>query len=142
MEPIMPSLLDIAPPEIGAKEVDIRGTRIVVQGIAAIDWARIYARFPEFRAVIGGRGNPGEDIDRGQMMLAQCAVIAAGTGHLGDPDIERAAMVNISRNEQTMLIKEIIRLSNPGDVFSPFLNAAPAPNGVDHNPSTRAPATT
>jgi hypothetical protein len=138
----MPSLLDIAPPEIAGKEVDIRGTKLPIAGIAAIDWAKLYARFPELRAVVSGRETPGEDNARNvQMMLAQCALIAAGTGHPGDAEVERAAMVQITREEQAMLAEEIIRLSNPGDVFSPLLDGPPAANGVDRGHSIRAPAT-
>lgn len=137
----MPSLLDIAPPEIGAKEVEIRGTKLMVRGIPAIDWAHLYARFPEMRQAVSGRGG-GENADRPRLILAQCALIAAGTGHIGNPDIERAAMMNITVEEQTMLVEEIVRLSNPGDVFSPLLDGEPPqPNGADRDHSIRAPVT-
>ena len=124
----MPSLLDIAPPEIGAKEIEIRGTVLRVRGIAAVDWASLYARFPELRAMVGGGS---EDIDRLRAMMAQSALIAAGTGQPGDADVERAAMSNLSADERQSLIEDIIRLSLPGDVFSPLLDAATLPNGHD-----------
>ena len=124
----MPSLLDIAPPEIGAKEIEIRGTVLRVRGIAAVDWASLYARFPELRAMVGGGS---EDIDRIRAMMAQSALIAAGTGNPGDADVERAAMTNLSADERQSLIEDIIRLSLPGDVFSPLLDAATPPNGHD-----------
>ena len=136
---LMPSLLDIAPPDIGAKDVDIRGTVLRVRGIAAIDWAILYARFPELRIMVGGGS---EDIDRLRAMMAQSALIAAGTGKPGEADVERAAMTNLSADERQSLIEDIIRLSLPGDVFSPLLDAA-LPNGHDvrhgEAPSTSLP---
>jgi hypothetical protein len=124
----MPSLLDIAPPDIGAKEVEIRGITLRVRGIAAVDWAALYARFPELRIMVGGGS---EDIDRIRAMAAQSALIAAGTGKPGDADVERAAMCNLSTDERQSLIEDIIRLSLPGDVFAPLLDAATLPNGHD-----------
>jgi hypothetical protein len=123
----MPSLLDIAPPEIGAREVAIRGVTLKVRGIVAADWAALYARFPELRVMVGGGG---EDIDRLRAMAAQSALIAAGTGMPGDADVERAAMSNLSADERQSLIEDIIRLSLPGDVFSPLLDAG-LPDGDD-----------
>jgi len=123
----MPSLVDIAPPEIGAKEVEIRGKVLRVRGIAAVDWAALYARFPELRIMVGGGS---DDIDRLRAMMAQSALIAAGTGDPGDPDAERAAMSNLSAEERQSLIEDIIRLSLPGDVFGPLLDAG-LPNGHD-----------
>jgi len=133
----MPSLLDIAPPDIGAKDVDIRGTVLRVRGIAAIDWAILYARFPELRIMVGGGS---EDIDRLRAMMAQSALIAAGTGKPNDADVERAAMTNLSADERQSLIEDIIRLSLPGDVFAPLLDAATLPNGHDAQRGA-APAT-
>jgi len=124
----MPSLLDIAPPDIGAKEVEIRGTVLRVRGVAAVDWAALYARFPELRIMVGGGS---EDIDRLRAMMAQSALIAAGTGKPGDADEERAAMSNLSADERQSLIEDIIRLSLPGDVFAPLLDAAMLPNDHD-----------
>jgi len=121
----MPSLLDIAPPDIGAKDVDIRGTVLRVRGIAAIDWAILYARFPELRIMVGGGS---EDIDRLRAMMAQSALIAAGTGKPGEADVERAAMTNLSADERQSLIEDIIRLSLPRDVFVPLLDAGPGPS--------------
>ena len=135
----MPSLLDIAPPEIAGKTVEIRGVVLTLRGIAAIDWAQLYARFPELRAIVAGRGDV-EGADRTRMMQAQCALIAAGTGHAGSPAVEKAAMTNINSEEQTMLIQEIIALSNPGDVFSPLFDEGSPPDpGVV--PSTKEPDT-
>ena len=117
----MPSLLDIAPPEIAGKEVTIRGITLPLRGVRAIEWAQLYARFPELRRLVVGRTN-GEP-DQLQMVAAQCALIAAGTGHIGSADIERAAMVNLTTDEQRALIDDILKLSLPGDMLGPLLDA-------------------
>lgn len=131
----MPSLLDIAPPEITAEEVDIRGTKLRVQGIGADEWARLYARFPDLRAFIAGERESMPALSRVQ---SQAAVIAAGVGSPGDPEMERAVMERLSNDDQGRIVDVINRLSMPGHIFGPLLNgAAPA----DPAPSTEAPAT-
>lgn len=114
------SLLDIAPPEIAGKDVEIRGVKLALRGVAAIDWARLYARFPELRDLVAGQD---ASLTRLRLLAAQCALIAAGTGHLGNADVERAAMLNLTADEQAVLVEDIIRLSNPGDVYSPLFDA-------------------
>lgn len=131
----MLSLLDIAPPEIAGKDVEIRGVKLTLRGVAAIDWARLYARFPELRTLVSGGDT---DMTKLRLLAAQCAVIAAGVGHLGNADIERAALTNLSAEEQNELVADIIRLSNPGDVYSPLLDAV---EGEDRAPDTAGLAT-
>jgi hypothetical protein len=48
----MPSLVDIAPPELTAEEVEIRGTKLKVQGISGEGWMTLYARHPVMRALV------------------------------------------------------------------------------------------
>jgi len=137
----MPSLLDIAPPEISAVEIDIRGTVLRVAGIAAIDWAVLYGRFPELRKIMLGEESS-EGRDRLRFLAAQSAVIAAGTGHPGDADIERASLTVLTFDERQQLFDQVISLSLPGDVLSPLLDAslaAPAANGAGR--ATRVSAT-
>lgn len=136
----MPSLLDIAPPEISAEQVEVRGVTLRVAGIPAIDWAMLYGRYPELRKVMLGEESDGRD--RLRFLAAQSAVIAAGTGHPGDAEIERASMAVLTFDERQQLFDQIIRLSLPGDVLSPLLDASLAPtarNGADR--AMRASAT-
>jgi len=133
----MPSLLDIAPPEISAVEIDIRGTVLRVAGIAAIDWAMLYGRFPELRKLMIGEAD--EDMPRLRFLAAQSAVIAAGTGHPGDAEIERASMKVLTFDERQQLFDEVVRLSLPGDVLSPLLDGSP-PAAVGANGAARSTA--
>lgn len=122
----MPSLLDIAPPELSAETIDIRGTPLKVTGIGADHWAELYARFPELRAVVVGRGRDDAPARPLEQFEAQVGMIATGLGSHGDPEIERQIMARLSTPEQTLLVQAIIRLSLPGHVVSPLLRAADA----------------
>lgn len=124
----MPSLLDVAPPEIAAQEFPVRGVKLQLRGVIAADWAVLYGRFPDLRRVVTGKVDGTESPV--QMVAAQAALIAAGLGQLGDPDIERSAMSNLTGDEQRGITETILRLSLPGDVFSPLLDAA-APDAAD-----------
>lgn len=135
----MPSLLDIAPPEISAVEVDIRGTKLRVAGIAALEWAMLYGRFPELRRLV--LGDVVEGGDRLRFLAAQSAVIAAGTGHPGDADIERASMTVLTFDERQELFEEILRVSLPGDVLSPLLDGSPPAGANGAGRHTKASAT-
>lgn len=131
----MPSLLDIAPPELTAEEVDIRGTKLSVKGLPAAEWARLYARFPEIRAILRGQTEGVSDI---AVFAAQAALIAAGLGKPGDAETEHLVMERLSREENRLLAQTVARLSQPGHVYGPLLNgAAPIPAA----PHTEAPAT-
>lgn len=135
----MPSLLDIAPPELTAEEVDIRRgeklTKLKVGGVPNDGWAALYARFPAMRALVAGRT---EEAPAPELFAAQAALIAAGLGSLGNPEIERGIMDRLTADEQISIVNTIVRLSMPGHVFGPLLNGAAAP---DDAPSTAEPAT-
>jgi hypothetical protein len=132
----MPSLLDIAPPELSAETIDIRGTPLKVSGIGADHWAALYSRFPELRAVVTGKGNAADHPV--EQFNAQVALIATGLGSHGDPEIERGIIDRLTTAEQLVLVQAIVRLSLPGYVMSPLLKAADAGAAA---PSGEAPAT-
>jgi hypothetical protein len=117
----MPSLLDIAPPEITAEEVDIRGTRLSVRGLPAEEWARLYARFPELRAVVAGQA---ENVSNLAAFAGQAALVAAGLGKPGDNNTEHLVMERLGHDEQQRIVETILRLSMPGHYFGPLLNGA------------------
>lgn len=135
----MPSVLDIAPPELTAEEVEIRRgdeiTKLKVGGIPNDGWAALYARFPAMRALVAGRA---EETPPPELFAAQAALIAAGLGSLGNPEIERGVMHRLTADEQNSIVQTIVRLSMPGHVFGPLLGGAAAP---DDGPSTAEPAT-
>ena len=132
----MPSILDIAPPELTAEEVDIRGPKLRVQGIGADGWVRLYTRFPELRAMLTGNMDGVSEL---AAFSAQVALIAAGLGKPDDAETEQAIMRRLSREDIQLLGQAINRLSQPGHVFGPLLNGA-ALDG-DAAPDTAVPAT-
>lgn len=128
----MPSLLDIAPPEITAETVDIRGTALKVSAIDNEGWMRLHARFPELRSLVSGR--PG-DMSPAVVLKMNAALIAAGLGKADDAEIEHAALDRLSIVDQSQIVEVIVRLSMPGHVFGPLLN------GVERHPELAAPPT-
>jgi len=121
----MPSLLDIAPPELSAEEIDIRGTKLRVSGIVAEDWAALYARFPTLRLIVSGRS--GDTVSPVELLGAQAGLIAAGLGQIGNAEIEHAVVERLGAEDQKAIVEAIMRLSMPGHIFSPLLGAgAPA----------------
>lgn len=124
----MNSLLDIAPPEITSKEIEIRGKKFPIQGISAKEWAVLYARFPELKRAVSGETVPAEtSVIRALGMWG--AVIAAGCGKAGDAAIEQAAVINLTDEEQRDLFGEIVAISHKGAVFGPLLEKEGSDNG-------------
>ena len=107
----MASLLDIAPL---TETVTVRGTEIAVTGVSAKGIAHLIARFPEIREMLVGRE---VSVDR---LLeiggdAVAAIIAAGAGHPGEPDHERAAAA-LNIEEQADLLAATLRITLPRGV--------------------------
>jgi hypothetical protein len=132
-------LLDIAPPEISAEIVDIRGQQIRVRGLGIDEWAVLYSRFPELRALVAGGAMPEgaqQPTAQARLMAAQAALIAAGAGHLSDEDRERAVLRSFTQDDVTAAATAIIRLSLPGHVFGPLLE----PGAAASRPGNESPA--
>lgn len=117
----MPSLLDVAPPELTAETVEIRGTPLTVSAIDNEGWARLHARFPELRSLLAGREAALSPI---VAMKSQAALIAAGLGHPDDDETERLVMERLNAEDQKQIVETVVRLSMPGHVFGPLLNGA------------------
>jgi hypothetical protein len=132
----MPSLVDIAPPELTAEEIDIRGTKLKVQGISGEGWMTLYARHPVMRALVAGRT---EGLSAADTFASQAALIAAGLGQLGDENTERLVMDRLTTEEQRQVVETIVRLSMPGHLFGPLLNGGGADVVAAH--SIAEPAT-
>jgi hypothetical protein len=107
----MASLLDIAPL---TATVSVRGTDIAVSGVSAKGIANLMSRFPEIREMMVGK-----EVSVDRLMEiggdAVAAIIAAGTGHPGEPDHEAVA-ANLNLGEQADLIGAIIKLTAPKGV--------------------------
>lgn len=122
----MPSLLDIAPPELSAETVEIRGTKLSVGGIAADGWAALYSRFPVLRALVTGRT---ADLPLEELIRGQAALIAAGLGSAGDPEIEGAVMDLLTVDDQRQIVETVVRLSMPGHYLRPLLDGQAVADG-------------
>jgi hypothetical protein len=137
------SLLDIAPPEVVAEEVDIRGTKLRVRGITNLEMATIYKRFPVFAKMVAGDARrlellailtltPGQAAELARLTVApedelSCnieiapAMIAAGLDELGSEEIEAGISQRLSKEEQRTVLAVVMRLTRAPD------QAAPAP---------------
>lgn len=128
----MPSLFDIAPPEIATEAVDIRGMAIEVRGLSARAIARLMKRFPDMRAQSAGR-----DVSQDDMLVtgieAAPAIIAEG---LVEPVPEEEIVRRLSPDEQASLIAAIMRLTNPPAPAGPLAEGA-----ADGARSTEDPVT-
>lgn len=132
----MPSLADVAPPELAAEEIDVRGTLLKVRGLSGEEWMALYARFPEFAAVLGGKSDA--QISGITEVRSQAALIASALGCPGDAATEALVLERLSGDDQRLVMSAAVRLSHPGHIFGPLLNGA-APVGPA--PATEAPAT-
>ena len=103
----MPSLLDIAPPDLATATVDIRGTSITVHAIRNRDWVQLMRRFPQLRRSVL------DDEWAGVHHLETIpAIIAAGLGKVCDEAEERLVEERLSDQEQQQLHNAIMRLTN------------------------------
>lgn len=114
----MPSLLDVAPPEILRKTVDIRGTPVDVQGIPGVVWQELYAKYPTLGKIVQ-TGSADGVTNQAEGILATAAVIAAGTGHHGEV-AHQAAAARLSSEEQAKLLEACMQLSYPAEIFLPL----------------------
>ena len=117
------TIFDIAPPEIGFKEIEIRGKKLPVHGISAEDWVTLYRRYPDLvrGAVTGISAINGNDVSPIEMVKMEAAICAAGFGQLGKEDVELAVINNLSREERQQVMVNAIDLSRPGDTLGPLL---------------------
>ena len=131
----MTSLLDIAPI---TETVDIRGSTLVLHGITNSDMAVLMRRFPLFgRQSSGMPTDPDEAMVIGIEMMP--ALIAAGLGQLGNPEIEAAVDQRLSSTEMIEVLGVVMRLTNPGQEISRPLAGAAGGDGAGL--SGAAPAT-
>lgn len=125
------TIFDIAPPEIGSDELDIRGTKIKVRGIGADDWVVLYKRYPELvrGAAMGLSAVADANSSPVDALRMEAAICAAGFGHLDDEKTELAVINNLSREERQLVMMTAINLSRPGDAFGPLLDGDAAGAG-------------
>lgn len=138
----MVGLLDLAPV---ADTVEIRGASYPVKGLSVAGIAQILARFPALKNLFAEQG---ADFAAIAAMSGEAitAIIAAGLGHLGEPDYE-AALANLTLDEQADIFAKILKLTMPNGVV-PFvqtlerlmkLAAADDPGRAGKGNSTKSP---
>jgi len=112
----MASLLDIGPL---TEDVEIRGTKLTVQGLTAGHLFQLFAEFPEMRKLLQmGEGSPQEVM----LQLAPdliAKIIAIATGTPGNSEVEAKAKT-MGASDQLAVIAAVQRLSFP-DGLGPFV---------------------
>lgn len=108
----MASLLDLAPP---AREVAVRGGAVTVTGLGLDAIAALARRFAAMRELLGGG-----EVDLVPALAAGGgeligAVIAAGSGHAGNPAHEAAAQ-RLAARDQLALLAAIVEETVPNGV--------------------------
>lgn len=133
----MPNLLDIAALE---SSVEVRGKRVPCFGLGAKQIVDLVTRFPVLKETLfpaGALQMPSEVSDPLGLIHAApdaiSAILAAGTGHLGDQQHEEAAS-NLGLEEQIDLLTEILKLTLPNGLV-PFMEKLTVLfGGVSGNP--------
>ena len=136
----MVSLLDIGPP---TRKVPIRGHDIEVSGITALGVFDLLRDIPELRKVVAEKAMDSDEIVNliSSIPIAIGKIIAAATGHTGDPDHIQAA-VRLSAGEQQELLSAIIELTFPRGVksFVDGLLALAPGDALGWGQATKSPA--
>lgn len=136
----MAGLLDIATSTV---TVDLRGKQVEVFGISAKGLAYLM-RFPEIKAMLSGR-----EISLDAETLATrapdalAAILACGTGEVGNPKAEAAA-ASLTIDEQAVLLTEILALTFPRGLgpFAADIQRLAATVGAGSEDGTRVLDTT
>lgn len=105
----MPSLLDIAPPEIATEKVLIErsGIELEVRGLSAFELARMTKRFPDWARQQQGIDIPAENVIALNVDIA-VAIAAAGLG-FDDAEVES----RLTPDEVAKVVEAIMRLTMP-----------------------------
>lgn len=111
----MASLLEVANVP---RQIEVHGIKVDVTGISGEGVASIMARFPEVGKMFSGV-MPDSKALMTMAPEALAAFIAAGTGHPGDKEHEKAAAV-LDVSSQLDLVDEIMRLTFPRGI-RPFV---------------------
>lgn len=123
----MASLLDIGPL---TEEVDIRGTKITVQGLTAGHIFQLFSEFPDMRKMFESSTSE----DSPQSVMLQLApeliarIISIATGSPGDPAVEAKAKT-MGAADQLEIISAVQRLSFK-DGVGPFIDQVSALMGA------------
>jgi hypothetical protein len=113
----MASLLDIGPL---TEEVEIRGTKVTVQGLSAGHLFQLFNDFPDMRKLLDkGQGDPKEIfMSLAPELIAKIIAMVTGTPH--DAKAEMAAM-SLGAGDQLAILLAMQRLSFPSGI-GPFVD--------------------
>lgn len=128
----MPSVLDIAPPELTCEELSItrqKGgepvvTLLELRGVKMREMVGLITRFPALAKRMSGVDTPDSEMLAEGLDLMP-AVIAAGLGRVGEKDVEEAISNNLTDQEQQQAFAIVMRLTAP----APGTTPAPLSNG-------------
>jgi hypothetical protein len=119
----MATLLDIAPL---IRNIEIRGTKLIVKGISAQGVVYLFTRFPILRMMMTGKQIEGMTIETFIVLAPEAvsAVIAVGLGYVGENIEEQeqaeAIAAGFSIDEQIYSLTEIMEVTLPRGV-GPFV---------------------
>lgn len=113
----MTSLLDIGPL---TEEVEIRGTKLDIQGLTAGHLFQLFAEFPDMRKLLeSGEGDPQTTLlNLAPDLIAR--IIAIATGASGNKEVEAKAKT-MGATDQLAILSAVQRLSFK-DGIGPFLD--------------------
>lgn len=110
----MGDIFDIAPPELLAEVVDIRGTQLEIRGLSEREWVRLLRRFPQLRNR-SAKPEPASVESGDDQALANldilAPVIAAGLGKIADNETEAEIAKRLTFVEQMNVFNAVIRLT-------------------------------
>jgi hypothetical protein len=105
-------LPDIAPPEVMAKTITIRGGDLNVRGIKNLEWVQLIQRFRDIKKLIDGTGMNIVDVYESTSDGLIPAVIATGMGNCGDKATEDLILERLSEAEQFAIFESIMELGS------------------------------
>lgn len=121
----MSSLLDLGPL---TEEVEIRGVKLMVQGLTASDLFKLFSEFPDMQKMLEQMGSPGAVMTSMAPELF-AKVIAISTGMAGNKEAEAKAG-QLGAADQMVILSAVQRLSFP-EGFGPFVNQLGKLMGAD-----------
>jgi hypothetical protein len=128
----MASLLDLGPL---TEEVHIRGVKLTIHGLTALQLFKLFSEFPDMQKMIGQLGNEAAMLSLAPELIGK--VIAMVTGSGGSKEVEEKAK-ELGAADQLTILGAVQRLSFPQG-FGPFVNQLAQLMGTD---ITTSPGTT
>lgn len=103
-------LADIAPAEVVARQIEIRGETLTVRGVKNKEWVVLLERFPEVAKLLNGQNMSMMEIYSSAVDGVIPAIIATGLGNCGDQNTETLIADRLSEAEQFALFEVVMEM--------------------------------